>query len=369
MTSEISGLDDDLLPPDEILRRLQMIFPKELDPRGWASRKRASRVVFVMLYAYVVEGLETWMRPTAVTDMTDEQAARTGARERQDWLKLVQSAGRPKEVPGRWYQENSREPIRDETLRTLVELNAVVERRGIATTSSKPRYALARGFADLFGSRLDGEELGKAITAWQEKHLSAAARARLTLSRRGVGPQNENVLVTLPNGETRSLSPGLSSLLSKEIVEAFAPRFLREPAVILLSESAHKLTFRDDDLSRSIGLLIKPSGTLPDVVLVDLGAEPPLLVFVECVVSDGAITERRKQQLVDLALAGGFPPAGCAFVTAFQDRSNSPFNKMASSLVWGSFVWFATEPDSITFLRSGREGAVPLEMLLRLPHP
>lgn len=366
MTSRITGLADDLPHPDEIHRRLRMIFPKELDPRGWASRKMASRVVFVMLYGYAVEGLETWIRPTAVTDMTNEQSARAGAEERRDWLKLVQSAERPKEVAGRWYQENSREPIRDETLRTLVELNAVVERRGIPTTSSKPRYALARGFADLFASRLGGEDLNHAIAEWQEKYLSAAARARLALSRRGVGAQNENVLVTLPSGETRSLSPCPSSLLSKEVVEVFAPRFLREPAVILLSESARKITYRDEDISRAIGLNIRSSGTLPDVVLVDLGAEPPLLVFVECVISDGAITERRRQDLVHLALMGGFPPAGCAFVTAFQDRSNSPFSRMASSLAWGSFAWFATEQDSIIFLRSDRGGAVPLEMLLRL---
>jgi len=178
VTSTITWLDEDVPRPEEIQRRLGLIFSKELDPRGWASHKRASKVVFVMLYGYAVEGFDTWIRPTAVTDMTDEQAARTGAEVRQNWLKLVQSAQRPREVPGRWYQENSRESIRDETLRTLVELNAVIERRGIPPTSSKPRYALARSFADLFAPDLDGEEFNQAIAEWHEKHLSAAARGR-----------------------------------------------------------------------------------------------------------------------------------------------------------------------------------------------
>ena len=369
MTSEGSWLDESLPSPDEIQRRLKIVFPPELDPRGWARRKMAARVVFVMLYGYAIEGRETWIRPTAVTDMTEKQAAKKGRAERRAWLELVQSSRRPKEVPGRWYQENSREPIRDETLRTLVELNAVVERLGIPTTSSKPRYALARGFADLFSLRLAGSALEEAVAEWQERHLSSAARARLALSRRGAGAQNENILVTLPSGETRRFSPGPSSILSKAVVELFAPRFLGDPAVVLLSESARKMTYSDDDLARAIGLHIKVSGALPDVVLVDLGAEPPLLVFVECVVSDGAVTERRKQDLEHLALIGGFRPSVCAFVTAFRDRSDSPFSRMASSLAWGSFAWFATEPDSILFLRPGGEDKATLAMLLHRRRP
>jgi predicted ATPase len=179
VTSRITWLDEDVPRPEEIQRRLELIFPGEFDPRGW---ERASKVVFVMLYGFAIEGFEMWIRPTAVIDMSYAQAARTGAEERRNWLKLVQSKGRPREIPGRWYQENSRESIRDEALRTFVELNAVVERRGLLPTSSKPRYALARDFAELFAPKLEGEELNQAIAKWQEKH-----------SRRGLGVQNEGV--------------------------------------------------------------------------------------------------------------------------------------------------------------------------------
>jgi hypothetical protein len=367
MTSEGDWFEKSLPSVEDIQQRLRLIFPPELDPRGWATRKMAARTVFVMLYGYAIEGFETWMRPTAVTDMTNEQAAKRESGERRSWLALVQSFKRPKEVPGRWYQENSREPIRDETLRKLTELNAVIERTGLPTTSSKPRYALARDFADLFSPQLVGVELEDAVAEWREKHLSAAARARLALSRRGAGAQNENVLVAMPSGETRRLAPGPSSILSKAVVELFASRFLSNPAVILLSESARKMVHKDEELAHAIGLNIEISGALPDVILVDLDAEPPLLVFIECVVTDGAVTERRKQDLERLALAGGFQPSGCAFVTAFRDRSDSPFSKMASSLAWDSFAWFATEPDSLLYLRLGTEEPVTLESLRKPP--
>ncbi len=47
-----------------------------------------------------------------------------------------------------WYLENSREQIRDETIRQgFITNNAAFERPGVPTTSSKPRYALRADFA------------------------------------------------------------------------------------------------------------------------------------------------------------------------------------------------------------------------------
>ncbi|HEX9736660.1 MAG TPA: BsuBI/PstI family type II restriction endonuclease, partial [Thermoanaerobaculia bacterium] len=98
-----------------------------------------------------------------------------------------------------------------------------------------------------------------------------------------------------------------------------------------------------------------------------LDATPPLIVFVECVVTDGPINERRKHELEELALGGGFLPTDCAYVTTFLDRDRSPFKRMAASLAWGTFVWFSTEPEHLVFLRKGGErGMVSVARLLRL---
>ncbi|MCP3958771.1 MAG: hypothetical protein GY719_13035 [bacterium] len=139
------------------------------------------------------------------------------------------------------------------------------------------------------------------------------------------------------------------------MVESFAPRFLNEPAVVAISESAVKLGYQDREVSKAIGLTIDVSGTLPDVVMVDLGSDPPLLVFVECVVTDGPVSERRKEDLEALAAGGGFQASDCAFVTVFRDRAEPVYRRMASSFAWGSFVWFASEPEHIVLLRHGSE--------------
>lgn len=346
-------LDRELPTVKEIRRRLAKIIPGGQDPQGWARRELAAKTIFVMLYGYAVEGYDRWIRPTAVTDMTDAQAARQDPSIRRDWLGTVQGRHRPRNISGRWFSENTREPIRDETLRALVEIGVVLERSGLPTTSPKPRYALSRGFADLLSPALFGPDLDRAIEAWQEKHLSPAALARLVLLRKRAGARSKRVLIRLPNGETRSLAPGPSSELTRAAVEDFAPRFLREPAVVAISESALKLGYRDEELSSAIGLDVDVSKTLPDLILADLGAEPPLVVFVECVVTDGPITEARKRELETLAAAGGYRTGDCVFVTVFRDRAQSQYRRLAASLAWGTFVWFATEPEHVIHLREG----------------
>jgi hypothetical protein len=53
-------------------------------------------------------------------------------------------------------------------------------------------------------------------------------------------------------------------------------------------------------------------------------------------------------------------------VSVFRDRVESPFRATSTSLAWGSFAWFETEPDQLLFLRDGRRlQPVSLAGLLR----
>ena len=286
--------------------------------------------------------------PKHVYRMTEEQAAETDGASRAAYLATIRN---PRSVvPGaRWYADNTREGMRDDLLREgLVVIGAVIERVGIAATSSAPRYALTADFANLLNSALAGETLAQAIAAWQGQTLNPGARARLAIVRRGAGRASAGqVLVTFPNGETRRMKPGPSSEITKAVVEVFAPTFLTEPAVVFLSESGNKVVSRDDKLAQSIGLNIKADKNLSDAILVDLGPAHPLLVFVEVVATDGPISQRRKKALEDLVAAAGFPAEHVAFVTAYLDRSARPFKKTVDSLAWGSYAWFAAEPERL----------------------
>ena len=346
-----------LLPIPEIHERLGAIFPDGTAHRNFLIREMAAKTVFTMLYLGAVHGTGCWLRPDQVTRMTDHQAASTGEEERIAWR---DASLRPTNmsIDGRWYAANTREPIRDETLREgLLRTGAVQERGDLPTTSPRPRYALSFEFAALFDPALEGEALQAAITAWQEANLSTGALARIAILRRGTVTAEERVLVTFPNGETRHMDPGPSSVISKAVVEEFAPRFLENPGVIWLSESRNKVVARDDELAQAIGLEIQPHLNLPDLILVDLESTEPLLVFVEVVASDGPVSEARKQALLSVATDAGFEEGQIAFVTAYEDRSHAAFKSSVGELAWCSFAWFMSEPNHIMVLRHGSDKA------------
>ena len=355
-----------LLPVAEINKRLRTVFPEGTSNRNYVVREMAAKTVFVMLYAGAVEGVARWVRPDQVTRMTDAQAGLDTELAREAWV-TASMRSTTDAVEGRWYAANTREPIRDETLRAgLVRTGAVVEREGLPTTSPRPRYALAAGFAALFDPGLSGDDLASAVDDWQDANLSGPALARVALMRRGTAGQGGRVLVTFPDGESRHMDPGPSSVITKAVVEEFARRFLADPRVVWLSESRRHVVARDDALAQEIGLAIEPDRNLPDVILVDIGANETLLVFVEVVATAGPIDEERKAALMALAEEAGFSANQMAFVTAYADRDESAFKASVSELAWGSFAWFMSEPDNIVVLHRGGESmGVALRDLMR----
>jgi hypothetical protein len=117
-----------------------------------------------------------------------------------------------------------------------------------------------------------------------------------------------------------------------------------------LSESGNKVVARDEQLAKAIGLSIAADKNLPDVVLVDLGPEHPLPVFVEVVATDGPVNDLRKAALLKIAQDAGFPAQHVTFVTAYLDRGTQPFKKTVGSLARGAYAWFASEPEKLIVL-------------------
>lgn len=349
MTMTLPSLPD----RDLIHARLPLIFPEGTPNRNYCVRDISVRTIYVMLYIGAVEGSDIWLRPDQVTRMTDEQADMTDDEAREAWRTTSMKRAKT-EIPGRWYAVNTRESIRDETLRDgLVPTGAVVIRQDVPTTSSKPRYALARDFAALFADSLLDLEAVVEIDAWRSDNLNPGALARVQMLRRGAASGGGGVLITFPSGETRRMAFGPSAQISKAVIEEFAPRFLRHPGVVALSDSERKMIARDDELCRAIGLEVEADRNLPDIILVDLGPMSPVLVFVEVVATDGPVSETRKRALTDLAAQAGFVPDDLVFVTAYRDRAASAFRKTVAALAAGSHAWFTSEPDMLMSLGTG----------------
>lgn len=336
---------------EEIQSRLETVFPLGTQHRNSVVGERAARTVYVMLYIGAIEGSTTVLVPKHMYRMTAEQAELMSEADR---LALLAASSKKGFQPAgtRWYSDNTREPIRDETLKDgLVKYNAVVLDEAAVTTANVGRYQLRSSFAALFDPDLQGEALTAAIEDWRKAHLSKAALAKTALILKGAAASKAKVSVTLPNGTVRNMAPGASSIITKAVVELFAPRYLGQPAVLWISESGNKVVEQDNDLAQIVGLSIQADKILPDVILVDLEPAEPMLVFVEVVASDGPVSEARKAALLKLATDGGHDPANVAFITAYQDRDAAAFKKTLGVLAPNTFAWQMSEPDMLLWLK------------------
>jgi hypothetical protein len=134
---------------------------------------------------------------------------------------------------------------------------------------------------------------------------------------------------------------------------------LDEPAEeifdLVVGKSGNKVVMRDDSIANAIGLKIEADKNRPDLILADLGPPEPLIIFVEIVATDGAITPRRQAAIYELTDAAGFARRQVAFLTAYQDRDSAGFKKTVAQLAWNTFAWFVSEPYHIVALRGGGE--------------
>jgi hypothetical protein len=355
------------LPPyvsiEVISERLPLIFPEGTPNRNYCIRDLAASTIFAMIYIGAIEGTNRYLAPKHVYRMTDLQA---GLNTIEDRLLYSKNAIKPGSViqGKQWYADTTREPIRDETLRNgLIPLGVAGANESLATTSSKPRYFLYSHFVHLFDPNLKDEPLMKAINEWQEKYLSKSALTRISLGKITNTATENKILVTFPNGETRSLTQGPSSDITKAVIEEFAKRFLQNPIVLWISESGNKVADRDNKIASSIGLKIDAATNLVDIILVDVAPPDPLLVFIEVVATDGPVNQLRQDALFKITDAAEFKRSQVAFVSAYKDRESPGAKKTMHSLAWNSFAWFYTEPDNIIILRSGKSKKLFLNTL------
>lgn len=347
-----------LLPREEIHARLLRVFPREaFDPV--LSNPLAASALAAMLYADAIvpddgpvpDGA-TWARPSLCLWMSEEIYRHDSEEERAAWRQAALRSRRHAETVEaewgedsvrRWYADNTRETLRDETFPKWLDHGAIRDRPGVATNSSAPRWAATEGFASLFDAALDGEALDVAIEAWRETRMSPGDRFRIATLRHRDHAAHA-VEIRLPDGTVRHLEPGDASRILQGVVEKWAPARLIDPVVLSISEPGEKVYLADESRLRSLGLAIDPGNLLPDAVIVDIGTRPPEFWIVEAVATDGVVTEDRRRQLVRWAEDQRIPPESCRFLSAFIDRNAAIAKRRLKDLAADTFAWYLGEP-------------------------
>ena len=244
---------------------------------------------------------------------------------------------------GKTYAENTRETIRRQAIHQFVQggiLTRNPDEPGLATNSPRTHYALT------------AEALEVARAFGTPDFDSAAARFRAAqgggLAERYAKPRRSaEVVLTLPDGASITLSPGAHNRLHARIIEAFLPRFAPGARVLYLGDTDHKSKLVDAPRLRALGVPVTKHDKLPDLVLHD--EHRNWLFLIEAVTSHGPVSPKRQMELQQ-ALASS--TAGRVYVSAFP--SFREFKKYAADIAWETEVWVAEFPDHLLHYNGDR---------------
>lgn len=246
------------------------------------------------------------------------------------------------EVYGVSYAPNSREQIRDEAVKHFAEAGLLIKNPddpSRATTSAKTVYQVELHALELlrsFGS-LDWQSNLKVYLKSREGVLKELARER-NLNR---------IPVTLPSGQTVTLSPGGQNPLIKKVIEEFCARFVPGGIIVYIGDAENKFLHLDTKYLKKLGIQISPAAKMPDVVI--HYKRRNWLLLIEAVTSVGPVDGKRRSELKQL-FSGCNP--GLIFVTAFATRG--AMRSFLTQISWETEVWVAENPDHLIHFNGER---------------
>jgi len=192
------------------------------------------------------------------------------------------------------YAENTRETIRKDSLKRLVDFGLVDVNKDDpmrSTNSGNTNYTIVPAFERLINSY--GTEEYNHLKRDFENELEVHRRALIERLR------NANVIIEVPNKEeVLVLSPGNHNIIEKFIVEEIMKLESEEPHLLYLGDTKNKLKYVDYKLAEEIGIIIDPHEKLPDVIGYDKKNE--IILVYEAVASSGPVDELRLKEILDI---------------------------------------------------------------------
>ena len=240
------------------------------------------------------------------------------------------------------YAPNTRETIRDDTVKHFVESGLLVRNPDVPTrptNSGNTVYQIepsALALVRTFGTPVWTKSL-RDYLASREEILKELSRGRF-LTR---------IPVKFPSGEEITLSPGGQNPLIKTVIEVFCPRFAPGATIVYVGDAENKFQHFHADYLAAVGVTIEPSAKMPDVVAHDTNRD--WLLLIEAVTSTGVVDGKRRKELKDLF--SGYK-RGLVFVTAFDDRTTMA--RFLGQVSWETEVWVASDPDHLIHFNGER---------------
>lgn len=240
---------------------------------------------------------------------------------------------------GRAVAENTRESYRKLSLRPLCDEGLVV-RHQLSTNDPKTFYRLHPEMLRLLTCPAPLER------RWLAQELAVRLSQGETWKQQR---RRAEIPVEVGQAQPFFLSPGAHSRLAADVVQVYAPAFLRAPQVVYVGDTRRKEGYQNRDLMRELNLPLQVTTSLPDVIVVsDIER---CLVVAEVVASSGPISPARLaqlDQLVQRSATLGYRPR---YLTALPSRRL--LRRFVEEIAWGTQVWIASEPNQVIAFGTG----------------
>lgn len=243
---------------------------------------------------------------------------------------------------GKTYAPNTRETFRRQILHQFVQGRIAdynPDNPALPTNSPKAHYAVSE--AALTVIQAYGTE------SWNDavEHFKRTYGSLTTLyeaSRQAVG-----IVLTLPNGDTLTLSPGEHNRLQAQVIEQFSPQFASGAILLYLGDTADKDLYVASEQLINLGIPVTEHDKLPDIIL--YLPSQNWLYLIEVVTSHGPMTPKR---VVELNVMLSHCTAGKIFVSAFPTFAE--FRKHMRNIAWETEVWIAEVPEHLIHFNGDR---------------
>lgn len=233
------------------------------------------------------------------------------------------------------YAPNTRETIRRQTVHQFIQAALVIENPDDPSrpvNSPKWCYQIEPTVFNLLLQYGNDE--------W-ESQLAEYLASAVTLRERYARQRTLNqVPVQINVNEEITLSAGKHSILLKQIIEEFAPRFVSGGKLVYVGDTGEKWGYFDKALLASLGITVDLHGKMPDVIIYD--TEKDWLLLIEAVTSHGPVNPKRRIELEEL-----FMPVRdrIVYVTAFPTKSE--LSRHLADISWETEVWVASNPSHL----------------------
>ena len=259
---------------------------------------------------------------------------------------LAINSGFPLANKGHGYKPNTRETIRDKTVKPFIANGLLsIEDPAISANSSKVRYTSSDHLVNLF----------KSVS--KNSYKTELLRLKKVAEKRRSVYQNQRELemnpVVLPDDQVVFISNEGQGPLVQSILESMLPKFAGGSQVLAM-DTADGLKFfrrkKSADCCKQLEALIsaqeKTAGNTPiypDVIAYDCNKN--WLFLIEACNSEGIFDDERKTKLQEL-LSPVFP--NLIFITCFNSRTS--MKTWLPDLAWETEVWVRDNPDHMIHL-------------------